>query len=200
MTVWCEAWSLGRWGYHLQHDVLRLLADGLKCMFSEWQASSRGPPRLLFNCSHSGAVRCLWKASVWSSPPTLAQLWYLSLRLSLFQHRLTFYLLPVFSSNPFRKLFFTPGFVILLKKRERKKSQKGLLYLCLFFTSFSVWKISPCHLLTGKVIDEFDFCTFIGFFFLKKLAPFWDKISPWSPAYPWLTESPLSHFPRVNCF
>lgn len=119
----------------------------------------------------------VWKASIWSNPPTLVQLWYLSLWLSLFQRHLTFYLLPVFSSNPFRKLFFTPEFVILLKKRERerKKSHKRAFCICVFSTSFSVWKISPYHLLTGKVTDVFDFCTLIGSFFKKNLSLFETK-------------------------
>jgi hypothetical protein len=35
------------WRYHLQHGAPCLVADGLKSMFSEWQASAQGPPRLL---------------------------------------------------------------------------------------------------------------------------------------------------------
>lgn len=154
-AAWCSMFG-SRWP---QEHVLRVAGI------------CTGTSKAAFNCSYSGAVRCLWKASVWSNPPTLVQLWYLSLRLSLFPRHLTFSLLPVFSSNPFRKLFFTPEFVILLLKKEREESQKGLFYLCLFLLPFLFEKIPLHHLLTGKVIDVFDSYIFIGFL---KTLPFFE--------------------------
>lgn len=124
-----------------------------------------GTSKAAFNCSYSGAVRCLWKASVWSNPPTLVQLWYLSLWLSLFQRHLTFSLLPVFSSNPFRKLFFTPEFVILLLKKRKRRVTKGPFFICVCFYFLFCLKNSPASSIDRKSDRCIWFLHIYRFFF-----------------------------------